>query len=153
MSVDIAGNYLFSVEHLNFRVMKMNVFKQRDFLTTLKPCLNEFGQPDMYSAAYNDAQDRIIPLVYHEDAANSWKQLSLDYLDIYLNKHAADVNQTPMGLMNAIFLSAVNELLENFTSTAADLASANSNLPRDDDTKTSNSANLLSETLRRSPQT
>lgn len=145
---DAAGNYLFDLAGVNYRIQKMNVFQQRDFLSVIKPALDQSGSPDLFSPASNQAQDWLFPRIYHEDGAN-WKPLALDYLPMYLQKQS----NKPLPLMNQIYITAVTVLFENFTVTGKDQESANSDQQPGESTDNSSTASPLTETWQQSRQT
>ena len=144
---DAAGNYLFEVGGRNYRIQKMNVFQQREFLGVIKPALDQYGSPDLFSTASNAAQDWLFPRIYHEDGAG-WKPLALDYLPLYLQKQT----NKPLPLMNHIYITAVTVLFENFTGSGADQESANSDQQPGESIDSSNTVSPLTEIWQQSRQ-
>jgi hypothetical protein len=143
MSLDLAGNYLFSmddeVDLSEYRVIKMDIFAQREFLGIIRGAfidVNEKGvdgqggfkyemtsQLDLYSSQCNDAQDYLFDRVSVKTGDNKWLQLSRANLIRHLDSIDG---RTPIVSMNSIFTVAVGELLGNFTGTGVALNLNNS---------------------------
>lgn len=142
---DAAGNYLFNFRGREYRVIRMNVFQQREFFGKMKSALNESQEIEWYSDGCNAAQDWLFPLIQHRDTGGDWRRLTADYLPLYLESISSDDSGSGavLPLMNSIFAIVSGGLFENFTRTGAVSNHTTSNpLPVDASMQQSSQNNL-----------
>ena len=147
MSLDAAGNYLFEVGGSQYRVMKMDVFKQRDFIGVMKKTFisdeNGDAQIELYSQSANDAQDYLFPLISVKDGADSWVAL----MPTALSNHLETLSGNPLNAMNEIFSAVVGDLIENFTGTGEESRLQTSSLEQGSDSSKAGTLGPLAQTL------
>lgn len=152
MALDIAGNYIFDIEGEEYRIMKMNIFQQREFLGVIKHSFNvvEDGSArlDLYSVESDKAQDWVLPRISHK-SGDKYTALSGVNLEVHLDEMAKAHNTKPLIYMNSVFIKGVNELLENFTGSVEELTPQNSSQNAGESSENTNTQNLLSQTLNR----
>jgi len=123
MSLDAAGNYIFNAGNKEYRVLRMNIFKQREFITVIQDIFDEDGELILYSEATNLAQDWIIPHIQYRKDEGGWDTLKMESLSFFLDR----LDRKPLDSLNDIFISCVGELLVNFTGTGVEVSLMNSN--------------------------
>lgn len=146
-NLDAAGNYLFEVAGQQYRVMKMDVFKQREFIGVMRKTFvaDDNGDVSMqlYSEDANAAQDYLFPFISVKDGVDSWSFLTPNGL----TKHLDTLSSNPLNAMNEIFSVVASELIENFTGTAEESRPRNSNQEPESDSRKTDTPGLLAQTL------
>lgn len=105
---DAAGNYLFTYEGNNYKIMRMGWREQREFIKVFKNVFNENNEIVPFTDEFNNAQDWILPKIAHINNG-------LQYLkDDYLETHLETFNDVPIHIVSGIFAAALSELAENF---------------------------------------
>ena len=148
--VDQAGNYIFELDGEKYRVMKMNVFQQREYLGVIKDAFfvdfDGNSTLNFYSVACNNAQDWLLPRIYH-NISGAYKALNSEYMDEYLAYIEKEKGVKPITTINSIFVKGVDALLENFTGSGQAKPQVNLDPNADEDLQVDNTPNLLSKTL------
>ena len=105
---DAAGNYLFTYEGNNYKIMKMGWREQREFIKIFTTVPNEFGVVTPCDDNFNIAQDWLLPKIAHVN--NGLQYLKDDYLEMHLETFGGAPVQAAVG----IFVVATKVLSDYF---------------------------------------